>query len=72
MTMTVTELREHAHQLQDNLTHKRREIRERDFSTYDRATLLRQCSALENRVAEILSELDAIERLQLPEATPAA
>lgn len=71
MTLTVTELKEHAHRLQDDLAHKRREIRNRDFNTYDRATLLRQCTALENRVGEILQELEAMDRLHLTEAAPA-
>jgi hypothetical protein len=71
MTLTVAELREHAHRLQDDLAHKRREIRDRDFSTYDRATLTRQCDALANRVDEILAELEVIDRLQLPQTATA-
>lgn len=58
--MTVTELIEHARRLSADLTHKRREIRAGDFSTYDKATLVRQCDALEARVAEILRQCDVL------------
>lgn len=70
--MTVDDLREHALRLQDDLSHKRREIRERDFRAYDRATLIRQCNALSDRVDEILRELGEVERAQRGTVTPAA
>jgi hypothetical protein len=58
--MTVTELIQHANRLAADLTHKRREIREHNYSTYTEATLVRQCEALEARVAEILRQCDVL------------
>lgn len=51
--MTIDELLEHADRLEDDLRHKRREIREHHHSTYTEETLLRQCDALGNRVSQI-------------------
>lgn len=73
MSLTVTELREHAERLRADLEHKRREIRSHGSGAYDRDTLTRQCAALSDRVDEIIRELDDFERLQPTAATaPAA
>lgn len=72
MTMTVDEVREHALRIREDLEHKRREIRRREFHPYDRATLVRQCAALSDRLDEILRELDEVERTQRGTEIPAA
>jgi hypothetical protein len=58
--MTVDELLAHADQLEADLEHKRREIRDRDHNTYNQETLLRQCDALGNRVFEIRQQCAAL------------
>lgn len=59
--MTVEELLEHADQLEADLSHKRREIKGRNFSSYSQETLLRQCDALAGRVSEIRQECQVIQ-----------
>jgi hypothetical protein len=53
MTMTAGELLEHAERLQEDLDHKRHQIRNGDLTTTARAGLLTQINALADRVDEI-------------------
>lgn len=53
MTMTTGELLEHAGRLQEDLDHKRHQIRSETLTTAARAGLLTQINALADRVDEI-------------------
>ena len=60
MSMTVTEIREHAGQLQGRLDIERRKVREGKYSGHPHANL-GLIEALEGRVAELMAQCDALE-----------
>lgn len=64
MTMTVTEIREHAEQLRGRLQEERRKVGDGTYSGHPHANLV-LIEALEGRVAELLSMADRVEADQL-------
>lgn len=63
MTMTVTEIREHAGQLQGRLDIERRKVRDGEYNGHPHANL-DLIGALEGRVAELLAMCDQVEAAQ--------
>lgn len=63
MSMTVTEIRDHAEQLQGRLDIERRKVREGAYHGYPHANL-GLIAALEGRVAELLKQCDEVEAAQ--------
>lgn len=60
MSMTVSEIRDHAERLQGRLTEERHRVRDGHYTGHPAANL-KLITALEGRVAELLSQCDALE-----------